>query len=327
MIITRTPYRISFFGGGTDYEAWYEDNGGLIIGTAFDQYCYISCRKLPPFFEHKTRVVYSKTELVQFNHEIEHPAIRGCLEFIKMEDGLEIHHDGDLPARSGVGSSSAFTVGMLLALHSLRNEMLTKRELADEAIKVEQDVLGENVGIQDQILTAYGGMKVVKIHTDGSYDVDPLILPADYQHEMDRHVLLGFSGQSRIASELAGAQIKNIRSKKTRMDEIHSIAEDALVLFRKRASFEKIGKLLHQSWLVKKKLADGITNKELSDVYDTAKKAGAYGGKLLGAGGGGFFMFFAPPEKHLRIQDALRHMKVWVPCKFQKSGAQVVFHQ
>jgi D-glycero-alpha-D-manno-heptose-7-phosphate kinase len=327
MIITRTPYRFSFFGGGTDYEAWYENNGGLIIGTTFQQYSYISCRRLPPFFEHKTRVVYSKTELVKANHEIYHPAIRGCLGLLGIEEGLEIHHDGDLPARSGVGSSSSFTVGLLLALHGLRHEMLTNRQLADEAIKVEQEVLGEHVGIQDQILTTYGGLQVINIDSAGKYSVNPLILPPDYQAGLEQHVLFGYTGISRTASEFAGAQIRKIKNQKSRMDEIHAIAEEAQKLFQKRADYKKIGDLLHKSWLIKSKLADGVTNYEISTIYKKALKAGAYGGKIMGAGGGGFFMFFAPPEKHLRIQAALPNMKAWVPCKFEKGGAQVIFHQ
>lgn len=326
MILTRTPYRLSLFGGGTDYEAWYKEHGGLIIGAAFKQYCNIFCRKLPPFFEHKTRVVYSKTELVNDNRDIVHPSIRGCLAMLGITDGLEIHHDGDLPARSGVGSSSAFTVGLLLALHALRHEMLTKAQLADEAINVEQKVLGETVGIQDQILTAHGGLQVIEIERSGKYSIEPLILPAEYEESLEKHLLLGFTGVSRTASDLASAQIQQIQKKQTRMDEILSIARRGLALFQKRADFPEIGKLLHESWLVKSRLAEGVSNPELEAMYQAAMRAGAFGGKLMGAGGGGFFMFLAPPEKHLQIQAALPKVRAWVPCRIHKAGAQVILH-
>jgi D-glycero-alpha-D-manno-heptose-7-phosphate kinase len=326
MIITRTPFRLSFFGGGTDYKAWYSEHGGLSIGTTFQKYCYISCRPLPPFFEYKTRVVYSKTELVHNNHEVHHPAIRGCLKYLGVEQGLEIHHDGDLPARSGLGSSSSFTVGCLMALHALRHQMPTKRDLADQAIKVEQDILKENVGVQDQIFAAYGGMQVIQIDRNGDYEVAPLILPPDYARAVEEHVLIGFTGQTRMATNLAGAQIESIQKGKSRMDEIHAIAKEALKCFTAKADLPKVGELLDASWRLKRSLASGVTTDSIDQMYETARKAGAYGGKLLGAGGGGFIMFFAPPYRHEQIKEALSEIKVWVPFKFDKTGAQVIFH-
>jgi len=326
MIITRTPFRVSFFGGGTDYNSWFSEHGGLVIGTTFRRYCYISCRALPPFFDYKTRVVYSSTELVKDNQEIRHPSIRSCLSHLGVQDGLEIHHDGDLPARSGLGSSSTFTVGFLLGLHALHHRMPTRKELANQAIKVEQEILRENVGIQDQIFAAHGGLRVIRIERNGDYDVAPLILPPEYVQAVEEHVLLGFTGQTRDATRLAGAQIDQIRKGNSHMDEIHSIAQEALRLFSARADLPKIGELLDASWKIKRSITTGISNNGIDDLYEAGRKAGAYGGKLLGAGGGGFIMFFAPPYQHQRIQDALRGIKVWVPFKMDQSGAQVIMH-
>ena len=326
MIITRTPFRLSLFGGGTDYNAWFHQHGGLVIGATFSRYCYLSCRHLPPFFDYKTRVVYSRTENIVHNHEIQHPAVRGCLEHLGIEDGLEIHHDGDLPARSGLGSSSAFTVGLLLCLKALRHEMPTKRSLADQAIHVEQKLLKENVGIQDQIFAAHGGMKAIHIDRSGDYEASHLILPPDYMRALEEHILLGFTGQTRIADTLASSQIKKIESGQSNMGEIHRIAQEALQLLNQHVDLSKIGELLDASWKVKRSIADGISNDGIDELYDAAKKAGAYGGKLLGAGGGGFMMFFAPPYRHQQIQKALPSIKVWVPFKFDKTGSQVIFH-
>ncbi|MDD2708935.1 MAG: kinase [Verrucomicrobiae bacterium] len=326
MIITRTPFRVSFFGGGTDYEPYYSRHGGVIVGASFHRYCYITCRPLPPFFEYKTRVAYSLIECVNEPREIKHPSIRGCLTYLGVRDGLQIHHEGDLPARSGLGSSSAFTVGMLLALHTLRHEMPTRRMLADQAIEVEQKVIGENVGIQDQILAAHGGMQVIDISPNGDYEVSPMILPPDYHDALEQHVLLGFTGLTRNATELAGAQIKMLKDNTSTMREIHDIARRALELFRQRAEFSKIGELLDASWRVKRTLANGLSNDSIDQMYEAARKAGAFGGKLMGAGGGGFVMFLAPPYRHLQIQEALPGIRVWVPFRFEKGGAQVIFH-
>lgn len=326
MIITRTPFRLSLFGGGTDYNAWFSQHGGLVIGTTFRRYCYISCRHLPPFFDYKTRVVYSRTENILHNKDIQHPAVRGCLEHLGVDDGLEIHHDGDLPARSGLGSSSAFTVGLLLCLKAVRHEMPTKRSLADQAIHIEQKVLKENVGVQDQIFASFGGMKAIHIDRNGDYEATPLILPPDYFKALEDHILLGFTGQTRIADELAGAQIKQIESGLSNMGEIHRIAQEALHLLGQRADLARIGDLLDASWKVKRSIAKGVSNDGIDEMYEEAKKAGAYGGKLLGAGGGGFMMFFAPPYRHQQIQKALPQIKVWVPFKFDKTGSQVIFH-
>jgi D-glycero-alpha-D-manno-heptose-7-phosphate kinase len=326
MIITRTPFRVSFFGGGTDYPAWFQKHGGLVVGTTFQRYCYISCRRLPPFFDHKTRVVYSQTEMVDDPNQIKHPAIRGCLTHLDIKDGLEIHHDGDLPARSGLGSSSSFTVGLLLSLHALRHQMPTKKMLADLAIKIEQDVLQENVGVQDQILAAFGGLQIIHILPNGQYEVRPVILPPDYLKSFEEHILIGFTGLTRNSTDFAKKYIESIQKGNSSMEEMHSIARQGVDALSGKADFSEIGRLIEEAWHIKRSNASGVSTQEIDDLYQIGRKVGAYGGKILGAGGGGFFMFIAPPKIHLKIKEALPKIKVWVPFKFDTSGAQVIFH-
>ncbi|MDT7041668.1 kinase [Candidatus Nitronereus thalassa] len=329
MIITRTPFRLSFFGGGTDYPAWYSRNEGLVIATTFSQYCYITCRRLQPFFDYKSRVVYSKMETVHEHKDIEHPAVRGCLEYLNMTSGLEVHHDADLPAKSGIGSSSTFTVGLLHALHGLKHEMPTKPQLADEAIEVEHSLLGESVGIQDQIMAAYGGLQLIEMGPscgEKKYRVSPFILPPEYLINLEKFILLGFTGLTRFASEIAGEQIQKMEAGEVNLEELFSITKEALSLLQNNADLEKLGRLLHQSWLLKRSLTNKVSNHLIDSLYKTGLKAGAFGGKLLGAGGGGFMMFFAPPERHNRIKEALPQIRVWVPFRMETQGAQVVFH-
>ena len=215
MIITRTPYRLSFFGGGTDYNPWFEENGGLVLAVGLAHYCYLTVRYLPPFFEHQTRVVYGKEENVMNNHDIRHPSVRGCLEYLKISDGVEIHHDGDLPARSGLGSSSSFTVGLLHGLYALKQQMESPRRLAEEAIYVEQNWLKESVGIQDQIMAAYGGFRIIEMGPDAKWNVKNMLLPAEYLKSLEDNVLIGFSGISRMAEKHAKNKVDNIKLGKT----------------------------------------------------------------------------------------------------------------
>ena len=328
MIISKTPYRLSFFGGGTDYRPWFEKNGGLIIASTIARYCYITLRELPPFFDHKTRAVYSKIESVFSNDEVSHPSIRNCLKYLNIEDGLEIHHDGDLPARSGIGSSSSFTVGLLNALHAFKYEMRSSRQLADEAIYVEQNLIKENVGIQDQIMAAHGGLQILKMGPGTDYSVSPLIIAPDYIKAFEEHVLLGFSGVSRYSEKYAKGQIHNINngSSNEKLREMQSIAEEALILFQKQANLDEIGNLLDKSWQLKQQLTENLSNRTLNDIYEIAIKNGAFGGKLSGAGGGGFFWFLAPPYRHEKIKSELKNINVWVPFKIDKAGSQIIFH-
>jgi D-glycero-alpha-D-manno-heptose-7-phosphate kinase len=327
VIITRTPYRLSFFGGGTDYNAWFEENGGTVLAAAVARYCYISVRRLPPFFEHKSRVVYSHIESVQDHAAIQHPAVRGCLQYLGIDEGLEIHHDGDMPARSGIGSSSSFTVGLLHALHGLQSRMVDKRELAEQAIHVEQKVLGESVGVQDQIMAAYGGLQLIELGRGDRWQAQEMIVPGSYLDSIQAHVLMGFSGVSRTADKHAKAKIENIRQGKTvqELREIQALASEGVRLVKSQASLQDLGALLDESWKLKRRLAEGLTSDWIDDLYKAARKAGAYGGKLMGAGGGGFFFFLVPPESHQAVKDALPQIKVWVPFEMDMSGSRVIF--
>jgi D-glycero-alpha-D-manno-heptose-7-phosphate kinase len=327
MIITRTPYRLSFFGGGTDYNAWFEENGGLVLAVGLAHYCYLTVRHLPPFFEHRSRVVYGKEENVFNNLEIQHPSVRGCLEYLKISEGVEIHHDGDLPARSGIGSSSSFTVGLLHALYALKQQIKSPRRLAEEAIDVEQNWLNESVGIQDQIMAAHGGFQIIEMGPDANWNTKNMLLPKEYLSSLEDHILLGFSGISRMSEQHAKNKVDNIKRGKTNIElqTIYALTQEALQAFQNQVGFDEIGRLLDKSWKCKKLLAEGVTAAWMDDLYQTAIKNGAFGGKLMGAGGGGFFFFLAPPNKHQQIREALFQIKVWVPFKIDHSGSQVIF--
>lgn len=326
MIITRTPFRISFFGGGTDYPAWYRHYGGVVLATSIDKYCYISCRYLPPFFEHKYRVVYSKIENCKTIDQIEHPAVRAVLSYMECDSGLEIHHDGDLPARSGLGSSSSFTVGLLNVLAALKGTRITNHELACKAIHIEQEIIKENVGSQDQISAAYGGFNRIEFFRDGSFLVEPVILRRERLEEFQDHLMLFFTGFSRYASDIAKSKIDNM---KNRMAELHRMKEfvhEATQILQGNAPIGGLGELLDQNWKYKRSLSEMVSNSNIDQIYEEAKRAGAIGGKLLGAGGGGFMVFFVRPEFQKKVHEALRHL-IHVPFRFENNGSRVVLYQ
>ena len=326
MIISRTPFRVSFFGGGTDYPVWYQECGGAVLATTIDKYCYITCRYLPPFFEHKTRVAYSKIERVKSNGEIEHPAVRGVLEYLKIEHGVEIHHDGDLPARTGLGSRSSFTVGLLDALRALKQTMTTKMDLAKDAIKVEQDILKENVGCQDQVIAAYGGLSRIDFLPNHDIHVTPIILSRERLHDLQSHLLLYFTGFSRYASEIAGEQITVTKERKKELAAMYKMVEEGVSILSRTGDIAEFGSLLRETWLLKRSLTSKISSPVIDEIYEAAEKAGAIGGKLLGAGGGGFMLLFAKPEDHPRIKERLRGL-LHVPFSFETMGSQIIFYQ
>jgi D-glycero-alpha-D-manno-heptose-7-phosphate kinase len=326
MIITRTPFRISFFGGGTDYPGWYSEHGGAVLATTIDKYCYISCRRLPPFFEHKHRIVYSRIENVRHIDEIEHPAVRAVLHWANVVDGLEIHYDGDLPARSGLGSSSAFTVGLVHAVCGLHGQMVSQRELAKYAIHIEQNLIGENVGSQDQVSAACGGFNRIDFFRDGSFEVSPVIFPAHRRNELRDHLMLCFTGFSRINSEIVQSQIDNLKNRQTELKRMREMVDEAIsILTRDHVDMAEFGKLLDLSWKYKRSLSDRVSTPEIDRIYDDAMRAGAIGGKILGAGGGGFMLLFAKPEKHAAIQERLKGL-VHVFFNFDDSGSRVVLY-
>lgn len=327
MIITRTPFRISFFGGGTDYPGWFREHGGAVLATTIDKYCYITCRRLPPFFEHKHRIVYSHIENVKHNDEIQHPAVRAVLNWAKVEEGMEIHHDGDLPARSGLGSSSSFTVGLLHALQGLNGQMANKDGLARDAIHVEQNVIGENVGSQDQVSAAFGGFNRIEFHRNDSFDVDPVILPGHRREELRDHLMLCFTGFSRIASEVAKSKIDNLKKREKELKLMRAMVDEAIAILQDMSEpIESFGKLIDASWQYKRSLSDRVSTPEIDSIYQAAMDAGAIGGKILGAGGGGFLLIFAKPERQAAIRERLKNL-IHVPFDFEDSGSRVVLYQ
>jgi D-glycero-alpha-D-manno-heptose-7-phosphate kinase len=327
MIIVRTPFRISFFGGGTDYPDWYRNHGGAVLATTINKYCYISCRYLPPFFEHRHRIVYSQIEMVKTISEIEHPAVRGVFGWAGIEKGLEIHHDGDLPARSGLGSSSAFTVGLLHAISTLRGQYKGSELLAREAIHVEQNIIGETVGSQDQISAAFGGFNKIDFLSSGEFRVNPVIINGDRNKELQNHLMLFFTGISRIASEVAKSKIDNFERRHTELNDIRSMVDAGLKIIQNSSvPIEEFGRLLHEAWLAKRQLSEKVSNKEIDSLYEDARRAGAVGGKLLGAGGGGFLLLFVKPEQQIEVRKRLNHL-IHVPFEFDNSGSRVVLYQ
>lgn len=327
MIITRTPFRISFFGGGTDYPTWFQEHGGAVIATTIDKYCYISCRKLPPFFDHKYRIVYSRIENVKDISEIEHPAVRAILGWMNCRNGLEIHHDGDLPARSGLGSSSSFTVGLINALMALDGRQVSKEALAKHAIHVEQDIIREAVGSQDQISAAFGGFNRIEFKHDGSFDVAPIILTKRRVEELQSHLMLFFTGFSRFASEIAQSKIENMQSREKELAHMRTMVDQSIELLQNgKTGLLDFGKLLHESWQHKRSLSSKVSTPEIDQIYETAMAAGATGGKILGAGGGGFLLLFVPPEQQQRVLEKLQHL-VHVPFSFENSGSRVIVYQ
>jgi D-glycero-alpha-D-manno-heptose-7-phosphate kinase len=324
MIISRTPFRVSLFGGGTDYPDWYRQNGGSVIGMTIDKYCYMSVRYLPPFFEHKHRVVWSNIELVNDVSDIEHPAVRAILEEHGADTGLEISYNADLPARSGLGSSSSFSVGLLNALNALKGRMSSKKELADEAIRIEQEVMKESVGSQDQIWAAYGGLNRIDFNRDGSYEVLPMIMSAQHRRELQSSFMLFFTGFSRFATVLAEKQIANFGKKEKELQTLGQLCDEAnSILQQKENVVSALGKLMHEGWMLKRELAEGVTTPAIDDIYNAGLEAGALSGKLLGAGGGGFMLFLVEPDKQKAVREKLKDL-IHVNFEIDTGGSKIV---
>jgi len=325
MIISRTPFRISFFGGGTDYPGWYRIHGGCVLVTTIDKYCYLSCRYYPPFFEHKFRIVYIKSEDCKTVEEISHPAVREILRYLKWDRGLEIHHVGDLPARGGMGSSSSFTVGLLHALYGLRGKMLSKKQLAVESILVEQEILREIVGSQDQVSAAYGGLNHVIFQKDGEVTVKPVTLSQEHIHQLESHLMLFYTGIKRTASHVAQSYVNNIEEKNQQMHRMMEIVNESIAILSSDRGIMDFGKLLHEAWQVKRSFSDQVSNSSVDEIYTQALSAGAIGGKITGAGGGGFMLLFVPLERKQQVRERLKSL-VHVPFRFEGSGSQIIFY-
>jgi len=326
MIITRTPLRISFFGGGTDYPLWYKKNGGAVLSTTINKYCYINCRYLPPFFNHKYRIRYVEREETQNVSEIKHPSVRECLKLINVEHGIEMVHTSDIPARSGVGSSSAFTVGFLHALNALKGKMITKRQLARDAINVEHNLIKENVGAQDQVAVAFGGLNKIEFGGEDEFYVHPITIPKERIELLQSHMMLFFTGFSRNASDIAGEQIKKTPELKNQLRGMQEMVDKAVeILNSSSCDIRDFGRLLHESWQIKRSLTHMISTDEIDNIYTIARSAGALGGKLLGAGGGGFVLIFAEPQLQAGIKEKLNKI-LNVPFSFEKLGSQVIMY-
>ncbi len=326
MIISRTPFRISFFGGGTDYPIWYEKHGGIVISATINKYCFITARYLPPFFKYKHRIRYYQHEETQNLDEIKHPSVRECAKFLKIDRGLEIVHNADLPAQSGLGSSSTFTVGLINTLHALQNYMPTKRELALEAIHIEQDLIGESVGSQDQTAAAFGGLNKIVFNGVKKIDVDPIIISNERLSELQDNLMLFFTGFARTASEVAKKQIEVTPKKERELHIMKEICCESLKrLTDSKESLQEFGKLLNEQWKIKRSITAKISNKDIDLIYETGIEAGALGGKLLGAGGGGFMLFYVPKEKQIAVKEALKS-KLFVPFRFEFTGSKIIYY-
>ena len=326
MIITRTPFRISFFGGGTDYPVWYKENDGAVLSTTINKYCYISCRYLPPFFDYNYRIRYSFREETQNVSEIKHPSVRESLKFLNIDKGIEMVHTSDIPAQSGIGSSSAFTVGFLNALYALKGKIVTKRQLAREAIHIEQNLIKENVGSQDQVAAAFGGFNKIEFGGEKEFYAYPITLSAEKIDLLQKHLMLFFTGFPRNASDIAGEQIKQTSNKKKELKIMKEMVEEAInILNRDSNDMSDFGKLLHDAWDIKMSVTNLISTSTIDEIYSTAISAGAIGGKLLGAGGGGFMLLFVPPALQPSVRERLKNL-LFVPFRFETLGTQTILY-
>ncbi len=323
MIISRTPFRVSFFGGGTDYPAWYRKHGGAVLAAAIDKYCYISARHLPPFFEHKIRLVYSKLEKVQSLEEISHPVIREVARFMGV-DRFEMHHDADLPARCGMGSSSSFTVGLMHALAALKGEMPGKRKLYLDAIHLEQDVLKETVGSQDQVSASQGGLNHIAFLPGDDIVVRPVTITPQRRREFDSHLMLFYTCIMRTAQDVAKTYVDDIDEKAAQLRTMSKLVDEGLAILTGGEDIASFGELLHETWLLKRSLSTMTSNPEVDGIYERARAAGAIGGKLTGAGGGGFMLLLVPPDRQEEVKAALPDL-IHVPFSIESTGTQIIF--
>lgn len=324
MIITKTPFRMSFFGGGTDLESFFKEHGGSVISTTFDKYCYITVRHLPRFFDYKTHLTYSKTEYINNYDEIEHPLIRNAMEFLDMHE-LRLTYDSDLPARSGLGTSSSFAVGMLNAFYCLKGKYVDKKRLADEAIYLERTLCNEVGGWQDQIAAAYGGLNRINFSGNG-YEVLPIIIDPERKIMLQNNILMFFTGFVRYSSEVqktnASSGIEKTKKLLAMLDLVDR-AEDILV--DKNKDLDDFGRLLDETWRTKKETGKAVSTSEIDLLYEKGIRAGALGGKLLGAGGGGFLIFYVQPEKQDAVKYAMKDL-LYIPFEFETGGTQVVHY-
>lgn len=323
MIITKTPFRMSFFGGGTDFPGFYKEHGGAVLSTTFDKYCYVTVRHLPRFFEYTTQLVYSKMEYISEIDKIEHPAIREAMKLLDMHE-LRIAYDADLPARSGLGTSSSFAVGLLNAFYSLKGKYVNKKKLADDAIYLERVLCNESGGVQDQIAASFGGLNRINFGAEG-YSVEPIIISPERKKLLNDNLLLFFTGFSRFSSDIQKGTETALKDKTNELLEMLSLVDEAQNILTSKCDINEFGKLLNHTWELKRGIANKISTSAIDDLYGKAMKAGALGGKLLGAGGGGFLLFYVEKDKQEAVKEAMSHL-LYVPFEFENSGTSVIHY-
>jgi D-glycero-alpha-D-manno-heptose-7-phosphate kinase len=323
VIITKTPFRMSFLGGGTDDQPFFSEYGGSVISTSIDKYGYITIRHLPPFFESRNSVVYSKFENTLTVDEIEHPLVRNAMKMLDMHD-MRVVYDSDLPARSGIGSSSSFAAGLILGFHALKGKFIDKRSLARQAIFLERELCAECGGWQDQIAVVFGGLNRVDFHDD-NFNVSPVIISKERKSLLNNHLMLFFTGFSRNSAKIADDQVKLIPSKKNYLKEMLTLVGDGEKILVGKSDLCDFGRLLDHAWRLKRELSSLVSTDHIDDLYCRALKAGAVGGKLMGAGGGGFLMIFAEPDKQESVKNALSDL-LYVPFAFEDNGAEVMYY-
>lgn len=324
MIIAKTPFRMSFFGGGTDLPEFYKEHGGAVISTTFDKYCYVNVRHLPPFFDYTTELSYSKTERVTKIDEINHPAIREAMRYLNMKN-IRLTYEADLPARSGLGTSSSFCVGMLNAFYALKGKYVDKKKLADDAIYLERVLCKEAGGLQDQIAASFGGLNKISFSADG-YEVSPVIISPRRKKELNENLMLYFTGFSRFSASIQEQTKKEMKNKIGQLKEMHRLVGEAEdILTDDTTDLKEFGRLLDYSWSLKKQTGSEISTGSIDEIYEIAKKAGATGGKLLGAGGGGFLLFYVEKEKQKAVRDVLEKL-LYVPFEFENGGVRIVYY-
>lgn len=324
MVITKTPFRMSFFGGGTDYPDFYKEHGGSVISTTFDKYCYVTTSHLPRFFEYSNFITYSKIEKVKNVDEIKHPAIRNAMKYLDMHE-LRLAYDADLPARSGLGTSSSFAVGMLNAFYTLKGKCVDKRKLADDAIYLERVLCNENGGIQDQIAASFGGFNRIDFNSEG-YFVRPIVIGKERKDLLNENLMLFFTGFSRFSSDIAKTQQEAIKDKTKELLEMISLVNEAEKVLTSKTDINEFGNLLDYTWKLKRGITANISTSEIDRVYAEAREAGALGGKLLGAGGGGFLLFYVEKDKQEFVKKKLSDL-LYVPFEFEDSGTQILYYR
>ena len=328
MIITQTPFRMSFFGGGTDMESFFIKHGGAVLSTTFDKYCYVYVRHLPRFFDYSTELSYSRTERVTSIEDIEHPAIRNAMKMLDMHE-IRLTYEADLPARSGLGTSSSFAVGMLNAFYALKGKYADKKKLADEAIYLERELCEEAGGWQDQIAASFGGFNRINFNTDGTYDVLPVIISPERKKNLNDNLMMFFTGFTRFSSDVqkANAGTKETQeAKEKRYLEMLSLVDKAeQILTDKNTDLDNFGRLLDHTWKLKKQTGSAVSTNSIDALYEKGMQAGALGGKLLGAGGGGFLVFYVQPEYQEAVKEAMKEL-MYIPFRFEDGGTRVIHY-